>query len=255
MNQPLNQDLLKSFKRHAEIHQPKLDDFSYLKVKSLHYYCLNWCNQTLSCTGTDALWLNHVFKTMLYQALGSRLNLMCHLWEDNPVWQQAYQDHQHQQNQPNWLKTDFCLEDKHGFHLLEVEHEAPLTIQQINPLFDCISYFKYENIRLQKHNPELQWPLTPEIQAPIKPKIAPDLFVDLDQIIEADPEPLNQQEEQALSLRLQWHSDDEVAQKMGLSLQETRQLYTSIADKNHHPYIPPSVYQNHLKKLISVPSF
>lgn len=251
MNQTNPNDPLRLLQHQAECHQPQLADFSYLRIKNLNYYYLDWNRQTFSCTGTDATWLHHILETPLKQALGSRLKLLCHLWADNPVWQQAYQDHQRQTDQPTWLKTDFCLEGKHGYHLLEVEHENPLTIDHINPIFDCISYFKYENIRFQQNHPELQWPLAEVIAAPKLPKMPDELFFDLDAIIEADPEPLNEQEEQALSLRLQWHSDDEVAQKMGLSLQETRQLYTSIADKHHHTEIPSSVYQNYRNKLFA----
>lgn len=250
MNAIKNPKLLKVLQHHAEIHQPILDDFSYLNIKSLNYYYLDWNSQTMTCTGTDAAWLEHLVSGSLLEELPSRMKLLCHLWEDNPVWQQAYTSFQHQRDcQQPWLKTDFCVEGRHGYHVLEVEHKDPFTIVQINPIFDCISHFKAESIRLQQYNPELNWTLPKQISAPEPPPIPDELFIDLDAIIEADPEPLNATEEEALMLRLQWHTDDEVALKMGLSLKDTRQLFVSIADKHHHPYIPPTVYQTYLEKL------
>jgi hypothetical protein len=250
MNAIKDPELLKVFQHHAEIHQSVLDDFSYLNIKSLNYYYLDWQTQTMTCTGTDAAWLVHTVSSALRQELPSRMKLLCHLWRDNPFWQQAYTDFQRQrERQQPWIKTDFCVEGRHGYHLLEVEHKAPLSIVQVNPIFDSISHFKAESIRLQQYHPDLVWSLPKKISAPLPPPIPEESWIDLDALIEADPEPLNPAEEAALLLRLRWHSDDEVADKMGLSLKDAKQLFVSIADKHHHPYIPPTLYKTYLNKL------
>jgi hypothetical protein len=129
---------------------------------------------------------------------------------------------------------------------LEIAHERPLMLSQMNPLFECVSVLKDENRRLQKQHPDLimnmSQPITPP--KPIEPPST--AFFDLNQIEEADPIALDRMETAALTLRLQGYCDDEVAPQLQLDLAGVRQLFASIANKHHHPYIPTSVYQRHL---------
>ena len=53
----------------------------------------------------------------------------------------------------SWLKTDFALQGKHGFHLLEIGHRQDLGIDTYNQMVDVLNFFKYESMRLLKKYP------------------------------------------------------------------------------------------------------
>jgi hypothetical protein len=231
----------------ADILQPILADYSHLAVTQLNYYYADWQQQIVSFIGTEAGWLQHCIQEGLFEDLPTRLHSLVNLWEPDASWYQAYQQYRTQQGlSVNFLKTDICLEGKHGFHLLEIGHARPLTLFDMNPLFDCISQLKDENMRLQQHHPELILRIGKTITAPKPLQLETSSLFDLNQIEGADPIPLNEMETTVLTLRLQGYQDDEIAQQLKLCLADTRQLFASIAQKHHHPCIPTSVYRHHL---------
>lgn len=231
----------------AEILQPILAEYSHMKITHLNYYYADWQQQRVSFIGTEARWLQHCIEQRLVDNLPKRLHSMVNPWAVDAKWSQAYQQYlKQQESNTSVLKTDICLEGQHGYHLLEIAHERPLTLYEMNPLFECVGILKDENRRLQKQHPDLIMTLSNPINAPVPPELPKTCFFDLNQIEEADPIALDIMETTALTLRLQGYCDDEIALQLQLDLAEVRQLFASIADKHHHPYIPTSVYQRHL---------
>ncbi|MBL6735105.1 MAG: hypothetical protein ISP86_04415 [Shewanellaceae bacterium] len=252
MNIRLQRELLPALQQHAAILQPILAEFSHLNVSHLNYYYADWHHQTVVFTGTEADWLQYAVELGWLDDLSSRLQPLIHLWVDETDWYEAYQQYRQQQHlEPHFLKTDLCLEGQHGFHLLEVGHEQPLSLYETNSLFDAIGVMKDECRRLQSSYPLPSLPLQQLVVAPQPPVPPITPFFDLSQIEEADPIPLNTIEEKIIKLRLQGYADDEIAQKLQLCLTDVRQLFVSIADKHHYPYIPTWLYQRYLTQLIS----
>jgi hypothetical protein len=252
MNLRLQSELLEALQQHAAILQPILAEFSHHNVSHLNYYYADWQQHTVVFTGTEAGWLQYVVEHGCLDDLSSRLQPLIQQWTAGSYWYEAYQQYRQQQHvEPHFLKTDFCLEGQHGFHLLEVEHEQPLSLYETNPLFDAIGALKDECRRLQSSYPIPNLPVQQRVIEPVPPVPPTTPFFDLSQIQEADPIALNTIEEKIIKLRLQGYSDDEIAQKLQLCLTDVRQLFVSIADKHHYPYIPTWVYQRYLTQLIS----
>jgi hypothetical protein len=242
------QTLSQALSWQAEILQPILAEYSHIKVTHLNYYYIDWQQQIASFIGTEADWLQYCVGQRLVDDLPSRLHSVVNPWATDSDWNQHYQQYlEQQQFSSKFLKTDICLEGQNGYHLLEIAHERPLTLYEINSLFECVSVLKDENKRLQKQHPDLIMNINKSIVAPKPAKPPMTTFVDLNQIEEADPIALDRMETAALTLRLQGYCDDEIAPQLQLDLSDIRQLFASIADKQHQPYIPTSVYQRHLQ--------
>ena len=202
--------------------------------------------------GTEPQWLAQWCQEGWSQRINERAHELGQSWSTQPELTQAYASFRRQKELTAAVeKCDLCLEGRHGFHILEVTHTKVLESQQLNRLFDLIEkLLKDESIRLAAYYPLLQQDL-PWLAAPeccVEPH---EPVYDLDQIMEADPLPLNAEEIQALTLRVQWHQDDEIARLMQLSLQQVQALFQSIGDKHHHPYIPDSVYRPSFAKPLS----
>lgn len=251
MTSQLKRNLSQVLHHQADILQPILAQFSHIKINHLNYHYADWQHQTLTFLGTEADWLQHCVDQRLFLELHPRLTPLINLWEAGSSWYKAYQHYRHQQQlRSDFLKTDICLEGQHGLHLMEIEHDRPLTLYDVNPLFECIGQLKDESIRLQKQHPDLIIQLNKPIEAPKPPELENATFIDLNLIEEADPIPLNEDEINVIQLRLQGYSDDEIADHLQARLSDVRQLFTNVANKHHHPYIPNSVYQQHLPQAM-----
>lgn len=245
-----NRTLLSILNLHAQLHQPMLDTFTVMQVQHLNYYYVDWQHQVITFTGTEAAWLAYVSDNQLLQSIHSRLKPYVHPWASS-AWSTAYEAYRRDQGiDTPWLKTDLCVEGQHGYHILEVSHKQPLNLYQIEPLFDSIATFKDESMRLQNQAPNLRVSLAQPVAAPTLPNLSISGLLDIEEIEEAEPMPLSPVEEQALDLRLTWHQDDEIAQQLGLRVAEVQQLFRDIADKYHHPHIPPSLYRSRLPQVI-----
>ncbi|MBL6735239.1 MAG: hypothetical protein ISP86_05110 [Shewanellaceae bacterium] len=256
MTQLSKPTLSQVFNRQADIIQPILADYSHLSVTHLNYFYADWQQQRVSLIGTEALWLQHCQEQGLLEDLPTRLHGLVNLWEPGVTWYQVYQGYRMQQGLSiNFLKTDICLAGQHGFHLLEIAHDRPLSLFDINPLFDCISRLKDESRRLQQHYSELVIPIGMPITVPSPIKLETSSMFDVNQIEEADPIALNELETKVLTLRLQGYQDDEIADPLQLSLADIRQLFVSIADKHQHPRIPTSVYRDHFANAFTASSY
>ena len=243
----LSQPVRHGLPLHAELHQPLIHELAYLKINHMNYVYADWQQQTVSITGTETKWLEACFMQGLWHQIHSRLHGFIQVWPIDTKWTSIYQQHRQQLGlTPTFFKTDVCIADDQAWHLLEIEHQQPLSLCDMNPLIETMGYFKDECARLSLQHPDLTVCLEQPIQPPAPTPPAAQPAFDLDQIIEADPIPLNAHEKVALDYRLQWCSDDEIAQRMNLSLTTVRQLFVSIADKHRHTYIPTSVYQRHL---------
>jgi hypothetical protein len=245
----LHQNLLPQLEAVAEILALKLKTYHLNGVCALNYYYWDQSNQKVSFLGTEPQWLAQWCQEGWPQKINQRAHELGQSWSMLPELTQAYASFRRQKELTAVVeKTDLCLEGRHGFHILEITHTKALQSHQLNRLFDLISLFKDESIRLAAYYPLLQQtvPWLPKPECCVEPH---EPVYDLDQIIEADPLPLNAEETQALTLRVQWHQDDEIARAMRLSLAQVQALFQSIGAKHHHPYIPDSVYRRHLHSL------
>lgn len=242
--------------------QHRVDDLDYLQVYALNYTHINFEKKTSVILGTEQAWLLHYIEQDLHNQIAPRLRDSCYYWDKSQLHTQAYAEFM-QQHQPelSWMKTDLCIQDEHGYHLLEIGHSKELGIDTIQQFEDTLDAFKHEAIRLQQKYPQMIFPLTclNEIQdyqalyaeqdkeAMEKMKINFDMS-----LFEPIPEPtLTEQEDEALKLRVMWHEDDEIADKMGLSILETKALFNVIKDKYQQPKIPQRVYVAKMKQVLN----
>ena len=244
----------------ALIHEETLSHLQYLSIYALNYTYINFDTQKMVVSGTETDWLMHSIQQGLHQDLASRLKEFSHTWEEDALTTQAYTSWMQTHHADiNWKKTDLGLKGKHGFHLLEIGHTEDLGIDSFNQMVDALNEFKYESIRLQKKYPSMLFDvhhmeeiLQKQIQFAEEEQAQLDAMkIEFDEsLFEPLEEPtLSEQEDQALSLRVQWYEDDEIAGQMQLPLIKVKQIFTSIKDKYHQPKIPQRVYLNKRKQL------
>lgn len=244
----------------ALIHEETLSHLEYLSIYALNYTYIDFNTQKMVISGTETNWLKHSIQQGLHQNMASRLREFSHSWEDDAPMTQAYTRWmQAHQPEVSWQKTDFGLKGKHGFHLLEIGHTEDLGIDSFNQMVDTLNEFKYESMRLQTKYPSMVFDvhnmediLQQQTQFARQEQAQLDAMkIEFDaSLFEPLEEPtLSEQEDQALSLRVQWYEDDEIAEQMQLSLIRVKQIFTSIKDKYHQPKIPQRVYLNKRKQL------
>ena len=244
----------------ALIHEDTLSHLQYLSIYALNYTYIDFNTQKMVISGTETDWLMHSIQQGLHQDMASRLKAFSHAWENDAPMTQAYTSWmQAHQPEVSWQKTDLGLKGKHGFHLLEIGHTEDLGIDSFSQMVDALNEFKYESIRLQTKYPSMVFDvhhmeeiLQKQIQFAKEEQAQLDTMkIEFDaSLFEPLQEPtLSEQEDQALSLRVQWYEDDEIAEQMQLPLIKVKQIFTSIKDKYHQPKIPQRVYLNKRKQL------
>ena len=245
----------------ALLMQHRVDYLDYLGVDSINYFHIDTRNNTVTVLGTESAWVEHILKHDICNEVAPRLREFATLWKQDDDVYQTYVKFMSDNLPKNWMKTDYCMQDETGFHLLEIGHHQDLGIEDIGAIEDEIGAFFDEADRLRQKHPQISKPLT------CIPAIADfqQLFAEQDQqlqdsckfeldmsLFEPLPEPtLNEQEHEALKWKVMWHQDDEIAEQMSLSILEVKAIFQGIKEKYHQPRIPQYVYMNKLQEVLA----
>ena len=111
---------------------------------------------------------------------------------------------------------------------------------------------KYESIRLREKYPNIVFPIN-NMESIFQKQFEFDEEeknllntneINLDmRLFEPLPEPiLTDEEDRALSLRVQCFEDDEIADAMDCSIKHIKNIFKAIEEKYHQPKIPQHVY-------------
>ncbi len=249
-----------TFEDLALIHEDTLSSLKYLSVYALNYTYIDFESHKMVISGTESDWMTHMIRLGLHQEVAHRLREYCYDWSAESETTKAYTQFMTEHHpELKWRKTDFGLKGKHGFHLLEIGHTQELGIETFNAMADALNEFKFESIRLQEKYPAMLYdvesmPSILDLQAVFLEQdqaLQESMKIEFDDsLFEPLEEPtLSKEEDTALSLRVQWYEDDEIADQMALSLKEVKQIFISIKDKYHQPKIPQRVYLAKRKEL------
>ena len=140
----------------AVISEHLVKEMEYLSVYALNYTYVNFDTSEVVVMGTESDWLEAMMTQGLQLKVEQRLRNYAYPWtpEYPQALYQAYAEHRDKlHGSESWLKTDFALQGKHGFHLLEIGHRQELGIDTYNQMVDVLNFFKYESMRLQKKYP------------------------------------------------------------------------------------------------------
>jgi hypothetical protein len=253
-------DLQQTLHDLALMHADTLAHVSYLSIYALNYTYIDFEKNTMVVSGTEPEWLLSRLAQGFETDLPQRLQMYAHAWTSDSRISQVYREWMVQHHPDvRWQKTDFGLQGQHGFHLLEIGHTDALSVDCLTQLVDVLNEFKHESMRLRDKYPAMVLPVAnmPAILeqqahfAEADRALVQGMALNLDpDLFEPLPEPtLSEAEDQALSLRVQWFEDDEIADKMQLPLAAVKALFNAIKDKYHQPRIPQRAYLKKRKEL------
>jgi hypothetical protein len=242
--------LAESFQKLEHLYQSSLSSLDHLYVYALNYMYVDLKNETLLIVGTESNWMNEMIKSNLHQKIANRFMEQTQIWEANTEFFKAYDRFiQNHQTISSWYKTDIVVKESQGVHLLEISHYQPLPLDTKHYLNDAFETFRFDRPRLHQQYPNLLFPIQDmqpyySAQAEQKQTDVDTMKLELDmKLFEPMPEPaLSHAEKRALSLRVQWYEDDEIAEAMECSLADVRALFEAVKDKYQQPKIPPRVY-------------
>lgn len=253
-----------SFQDLSIIMQHRVDYLDYLGVYALNYVHVDTNNHNITLLGTEKQWLSYMVEQDLHNQIAPRLRDYFHAWDEHTEHAQAYLTQVSNNTPVNWMKTDFCLKDESGYHLLEIGHTKALGIDTIQQFEDEIGAFQDEAIRLKQKYHDMIQPLTNIAAINDYQRLFDEedkkwqeqcqLNFDMS-LFEPLPEPvLTEEENEAIRLRVMWHQDDEIADKMNRSILDIKAMFHGIKEKYQQPKIPQKVYIDALQDVLKSPN-
>lgn len=218
-------------------------------------------NQSSTILGTEYSWLAYSIGKDLHNHIAPRLRPFYNEWDKKQLYTQVYSKFMFEYPlSKSRFKTDLCVEENGNFHLLEIGHYEPLNSNLISDIETCLEFFRSKLNSFQQKHPNVIFPLTcveqihdyqalyTEENEMLERKAYLETQLELREPI-SEPT-LTKLEEEALKLRVTWHTDDEIAERMGLGILGVQHIFHNIQDKYQQPKIPHQVYVSKIKQVL-----